>query len=333
MGKRIYNIAIIGAGPGGLSAGLNLLKNGIKDVVIIEKKKEIGSPLRCGELTRDKFWEEAGIEYDSSFIRTKYKGVGSRKSFVISRNIFEKKMAEEFIIRGGDLLLHSFAKDVRISNKGVEIIVEREERDRIVHSKGLICADGVEAFVPRKLGFPIKRSTSNFGVCYAAEIVDPVVSKNPSIGLKIIDKYPLAFWVFPYSDNVSNVGIGIQGKFGNDVRELFNKFLQKHLSIEKPKIINEIVGVVPITTPLDPPYKDRVIVVGTSAGLIYATTAEGIIFALRSGRWAAEIFAEAVHKNDFSINTLKKYRVFIADMIKDFKQTYEKMIMFISQEV
>ena len=37
--NKHYEVIIIGAGPSGLGAALNLLKNGIKDILVIEQKK------------------------------------------------------------------------------------------------------------------------------------------------------------------------------------------------------------------------------------------------------------------------------------------------------
>ncbi len=48
-----YDIIIIGAGPAGLMAARELKKQNIK-FLIIDSKKEIGLPLRCGEGIREK---------------------------------------------------------------------------------------------------------------------------------------------------------------------------------------------------------------------------------------------------------------------------------------
>ena len=35
--NKKYNVIIVGAGPAGISTALNLLKNGVKDVIVLEK--------------------------------------------------------------------------------------------------------------------------------------------------------------------------------------------------------------------------------------------------------------------------------------------------------
>ena len=44
-----YDIIIIGAGPAGLIAGQYAAKSGAK-VLILDKKQELGVPVRCGLL-------------------------------------------------------------------------------------------------------------------------------------------------------------------------------------------------------------------------------------------------------------------------------------------
>ena len=42
--ERIFETIIVGAGPGGLTAGRYL-----KDCLILEQKEEIGKPVQCAE--------------------------------------------------------------------------------------------------------------------------------------------------------------------------------------------------------------------------------------------------------------------------------------------
>jgi len=43
-----YDVIVVGAGPAGLRAATKLAKNGI-NVICLDKKQEIGVPVRCGE--------------------------------------------------------------------------------------------------------------------------------------------------------------------------------------------------------------------------------------------------------------------------------------------
>ena len=48
MSGNKYDVVIVGGGPGGLSAAVHLSQKGFK-VKVFEKKKILGTPVRCGE--------------------------------------------------------------------------------------------------------------------------------------------------------------------------------------------------------------------------------------------------------------------------------------------
>ena len=48
---QTFDVIIIGAGPAGLMAARELEKNEV-NYLIIEAKRRIGFPLKCGEITR-----------------------------------------------------------------------------------------------------------------------------------------------------------------------------------------------------------------------------------------------------------------------------------------
>ena len=63
-----YDIIIIGAGPAGLMAARELKKQNI-NFLIIDSKKEIGLPLRCGEGIREKEFIEFFETKDFPFVK------------------------------------------------------------------------------------------------------------------------------------------------------------------------------------------------------------------------------------------------------------------------
>lgn len=55
MTSRAYECCIIGAGPAGLAAALELVKHGIKDIIIIDKNNRVGGLARTEEMDHFRF--------------------------------------------------------------------------------------------------------------------------------------------------------------------------------------------------------------------------------------------------------------------------------------
>jgi len=61
-----YDVVVVGAGPGGSGAALEAARRGL-NVLMVEKRQEIGSPKRCGEgLSRNAALDKAGGERRNS---------------------------------------------------------------------------------------------------------------------------------------------------------------------------------------------------------------------------------------------------------------------------
>ena len=71
----MYDVVIVGAGPAGLMAGRELANKKV-NFLVIDSKKKIGFPLRCGEATRkEDFLELFGnLKYD--FVKNEAKSFG-----------------------------------------------------------------------------------------------------------------------------------------------------------------------------------------------------------------------------------------------------------------
>jgi digeranylgeranylglycerophospholipid reductase len=67
------DIVVVGAGPGGSMAAKFCAQGGL-DTILIEKKAEIGAPLRCAEGVAKKWLSEVGITPDPTWIRGDMKG-------------------------------------------------------------------------------------------------------------------------------------------------------------------------------------------------------------------------------------------------------------------
>ena len=74
---HIYDAIIIGAGPAGLMAARELDANKV-NYLIIEAKNKIGSPLKCGEITRQDTFLELFEHTDYPFIKNRISNISFR---------------------------------------------------------------------------------------------------------------------------------------------------------------------------------------------------------------------------------------------------------------
>lgn len=68
-----YDVVVVGAGPAGCMTARRLAELGV-EVLLIEKRPEIGVPVRCGEATSVRGIRELGIELNKKFIANETRG-------------------------------------------------------------------------------------------------------------------------------------------------------------------------------------------------------------------------------------------------------------------
>jgi len=68
-----YDVVIVGAGPAG-SITAKYAAQGGASVIMLEKRQEIGSPVRCGEGIAREWIDEVGIKLDRKWIAHEVEG-------------------------------------------------------------------------------------------------------------------------------------------------------------------------------------------------------------------------------------------------------------------
>ena len=122
------DIVIVGAGPGGSMAAKFCAAGGL-DTILIEKKAEIGAPLRCAEGVSKKWLTEVGIEPDPTWIRADMKGAiikstqgtafqldeskaGNEVGYVLERHLFDKALARDAAEAGAKIMMRTSATGI-----------------------------------------------------------------------------------------------------------------------------------------------------------------------------------------------------------------------------
>src|SRR4030067_1312507 len=68
-----YDVVVVGGGPAGTMTAKWAAKGGAK-VLIVEKRQEIGSPVRCGEGISRTWLDSVGIKLDQKSVAWQVKG-------------------------------------------------------------------------------------------------------------------------------------------------------------------------------------------------------------------------------------------------------------------
>ncbi len=152
-----YDVLVIGAGPAGSIAAKTAAEQGMK-VLMVEKRQEIGSPVRCAEGVSKRALVEL-VDLDPKWISTEINGGriyspdGScvtieepGSGLVLERKIFDRELAALSIRFGAEVWVKSRAIDLIRENGCISgAVIRRLDGDYAVHAKIVIAADGVES--------------------------------------------------------------------------------------------------------------------------------------------------------------------------------------------
>jgi flavin-dependent dehydrogenase len=130
-------------------------------------------------------------------------------------------------------------------------------------------------------------------------------------------------WVFPISKTSANVGVGFWHtripwrKMPASSRTAMDTFMHNPKLKEMLAQAEQVGPVKSYPLRIDfasaPTYKDRLLFVGETAGLVSPLTGEGIDFAMESGKLAAEFLAGSFERGDLATSSLAAYDQILRD--------------------
>jgi len=283
--KKNYETVIIGAGPGGLTAGRFL-----EDAVILDQKKEIGIPVQCAEGLAEKFLKLLKISPQNDWIATKIQNCElffpNKESIILREEglyILNREKFEKFLSSfcKAEILLQKRVAEIRKKADFWEIETSNGE---IFKSRYLIGADGVFSIVRRK----IFKEPVRYLPC--ASYLTRFEKKVPLDTLKMYfhpEKFPLGYaWLFPKEENLANIGLGC---FHSCLDIVFKEFLEEMKEeIGNYQFLKSRGGIVPFMEEPMEVFRENAFLVGDAGGMVNPITAGGIGNAMLSGKMAAE---------------------------------------------
>ena len=328
------DVLVIGAGPAGSAAAKHAALGGA-EVILIDKKSEIGTPKRCAEGIYDHGLEWLGIEPNPAWAVQRINGgtlvapdktrltldetILPEKGYIIERKVFDKYMAMDAARAGARIMVKTLAKSILKDSdeKGQFYIVTCLQMDEKIEIKAriVIAADGPESRVARAFGInsTTKPEDMMSGIQY--EMVGVNCER-----MDLIEFHLGAFanggyaWVFPKGDDIANVGIVIPSTSEKPAIEYLNEFIESYPPLNNAKAVELNVGGDPIGGMIERIYDDNFMVCGDAAGQVDPITGGGIILGMLGGMSAGKVAAKAIIDKDYSKERLKEYDVLFDEM-------------------
>ena len=317
-----YDLLVVGGGPGGATAALVGARRGL-NVLLVEKRQEIGTPVRCAEAAGYEFIEPY-LPLDERWINAwidAFRIVGpsgdsvrvppTSPTVVLERKIFDRELVHEAVRAGAQVRAMTRVTGVIREDgcvRGATMISLGEVI--AVRAKVTIAADGPESQVGRWAGL---KTAPRLNEYYTA--VQVLLS-----GIRLADPRECQYhlgqaiapggyaWVFPKGEDKANVGLVItaaQERQGRSALDYLNAFVER--VFPAASILGLVLGGIPVGGTLKQIVDGGIMLVGDAAHQAEPVTGGGINLAMAAGDMAATVAAEAIARGDVSRQALEPY--------------------------
>ncbi|MDW7731894.1 MAG: NAD(P)/FAD-dependent oxidoreductase [Methanolobus sp.] len=311
-----YDIIVVGAGPAGSTAAMYAAERDMS-VLLVDKKKDIGTPLQCGgflphyetlrELVPNAELPCTLEKIPSSCIHTStsYQRFiapdGTSKGFHVNADAIDRRRFDKHLARlagkaGVQLLVGTNVMEVN----GTELLLDGAFGEFTVKTKVIIGADGPNSIVAKANNMLRDADPMGTGTAFEYELSGVDVDREAVEMYFGRDYVPGGYaWIISQGEDTANIGVGIrEAMFGHQMcaRDYLDRFMYEHPiaagKLEGASIVSVVAGLVPVGgAPKVTATKDTVIA-GDAAGHIIATNGGGISTAMVGGKIAGETSAD-----------------------------------------
>ena len=319
--QKEFDCIVVGGGPAGSTFARVAAEGGLS-VLLLEKDRDIGVPVRCGEAISDaglRIFHEPNPRWIASTInRIKLVAPNEtvvefdlhQKGYILDRRIFDYDLAEFASIAGAQIVTKAYIDGLIIEDdkvvgvKGTHVGERFEKRAKIV-----VGADGVESRVGRWAGLKTTVKLKDME-CGIQKTVTGIDVNEHMFDFYLSKKWAPGgyLWVFPKGKHKANIGLAISGHYAKDGKAA-HKFLDEFLAWKYPNasVLTTVVGGVPVAKTVKQMVMDGLMLVGDAARTVNPVTGGGIISGMRSGLLAAETAVKALRNGGPIRKNLSSY--------------------------
>ncbi|MBZ9571006.1 NAD(P)/FAD-dependent oxidoreductase [Methanobrevibacter sp. TMH8] len=338
------DVLVIGSGPAGSSAAKHAALGGA-DVILIDKKSEIGSPKRCAEGVSKAGLADLGIEPNPRWVTKELDGVRlvspngtnvwltsdeielPEAGYILERKVFDKYMAMDAARAGAEIKIKTLAHGMRKEGNGYVVTCEHMGEMFEIKANIIIAADGPESRVARWAGLRTATKPTNMESGIQFEMVGVEMEKQDVIEFYFGSVSPGGYaWIFPKGDDIANVGLAV---ITNDTDKTpyqhLKEFVANCPATQNAQPVEFNIGGDPVGGMPKKIYGDNILVCGDAAGQVNPLTGGGIISGMKGGMHAGKVAANAIADEDFSEKYLKQYDKNVREDIGDEISKYLKV--------
>jgi len=340
-----YDLIVVGAGPGGAIAGKTAADLGLK-TIMLERGSYPGAKNASGCALSPKLWRDFDfikrldvpsmrtvrihtshlVDNDLceefAFSQTPSKRLNTYKEakefFTVNlyRSEFDPWLAQLAVNAGAELRNSTTVVDLTRNDQGKidGIVTDRGEK---IRGRIIIGADGGWSVVARKAGIRAKWQKDEVTLvvsydfkCESKQLVDDVIGDN-GIHTWLGGGFPGAYQFFKADGFHLGLGDWLSSYEKNPRGHLNTALkvdgIKKLIKLTKAKIREFHAHLLPWLKYPGQTYTDNVLLIGDAAGFPCPLEAEGIWYAMYSGRIASQIAKKALDAGDTSKTFLKQY--------------------------
>lgn len=313
-----YDIIVVGAGPAGSTAARYAASGGAK-VLMLEKDRDVGYPVRCGEavshegviqfIQPDPKWIAASVNKFRLIAPNGHSVFPklAEHGYVLERRIFDYELAKIAANEGAEVITKAYVYDLlREDGKivGVKTLIKDKKVD--IRARVIIAADGVESRVGKWAGMDTTCHIKDMESCaqmtlsgieVEEDVLDFYLGDNVSPGGYL--------WVFPKGKDTANVGLGISVDAAKKKSAI--KFLHEFVERKFPHaaMLTHIAGGVPCAPTNPQIVNENVILVGDAAHQVNPFSGGGIISGMIGGMIGGQVAAETIKSGE--LKHLREY--------------------------